>query len=270
MTSNDIHRYYNQGKEQGRLLAGSGQLEEARTREIVLRYLPAAPATVLDIGGGAGVYALWLARQGYEVHLVDLVPLHVEQALAASAQQPEHPIASARVGDAREVEFPDASADVVLLLGPLYHLHERDERLRVLREAYRLLKPSGTLIAAGISRFASLLDGLGQGFLADDKFATLVERDLHDGRHENPTSEPGYFTTAYFHYPTDLASELTEAGFQHETTLPVEGPMAFMPDFERFWNDAKLRERLLHMMRLIEHEPAMLATTGHLIAVGRK
>lgn len=70
-------------------------------QELLLRGLPPPPAVILDVGGGSGVYAHWLAAQGYTVHLVDGVPLHVEQARQASATQGAFPLASAEVGDAR-------------------------------------------------------------------------------------------------------------------------------------------------------------------------
>ena len=99
--------YYALGGEQGRLDQGYFPLERARTQEIVLRHLPPSPAVVLDVGGAAGAYALWLAARGYEVHLVDPVPLHVEQAMRASAPS-EHALASASVGDARALTREDA------------------------------------------------------------------------------------------------------------------------------------------------------------------
>src|SRR5688500_14621936 len=83
--------YYETGIETRRLQSGPGPLELARTREILERYLPPAPAVVLDVGGGPGIYAYWLARRGYEVHLVDAVPLHVEQARRSAQEQPDHP-----------------------------------------------------------------------------------------------------------------------------------------------------------------------------------
>jgi ubiquinone/menaquinone biosynthesis C-methylase UbiE len=85
---------------------------------------------VLDVGGAAGIYALPLAAEGYEVHLVDPVALHVEQARAPSASQPDAPLASAVVGDARALPVDDHSADVALLLGPLYHLTGAADRTR--------------------------------------------------------------------------------------------------------------------------------------------
>lgn len=270
MASNDLDVYYNQGREQGRLMNAGGLLEQARTQEIILRYLPNPPATILDVGGAAGIYALWLAGLGYTVHLVDLMPLHIEQALVASAAQPDHPLASACVGDARALDFSDASAGAVLMFGPLYHLPERDDRLAVLREARRVLKPGGLLFAATISRFASFLDGLMRGYLADDYFAELVGRDLTDGQHRNPRQLSGYFTTAFFHHPDEITQEVAEAGFRVEASLAVEGMAGFMPDFDTFWNDETLREQLLGFLRQVESDPAMLGATGHMITVGRK
>src|SRR5436853_6187316 len=115
----DIQQYYERGGEAGRLNFGAGRLEQARTRELIERYLPPAPAVVYDVGGGAGVYALWLAGLGYSVHLLDLTPLHVAQARQAAAGQPGQPLASAEVGDARRLPRAAASVDALLLLGPL-------------------------------------------------------------------------------------------------------------------------------------------------------
>ena len=97
----EILRYYAEADERSRLSTGWFQLEQARTRELILRHIPAPPATVLDVGGAAGVYALWLASRGYSVHLIDPVPRHIEQAQAASDGQARCPLASATLGDAR-------------------------------------------------------------------------------------------------------------------------------------------------------------------------
>jgi len=70
----EVTAHYEVADEAGRLLQMTGQLEAARTREILTRYLPAPPAVILDVGGGAGIYALWLAELGYTVHLIDPAP----------------------------------------------------------------------------------------------------------------------------------------------------------------------------------------------------
>src|SRR5204862_1547957 len=139
------------GHEQHRFSSPGGQLEFTRTRELLQRYLPPPPAVILDVGGGPGTYALWLAGLGYEVHLIDILPLHVEQALRASEASSRARLAGAVVGDARHLDVPDGSADAVLLLGPLYHLIERSDRLAALREAHRVLRAGGVIFAAAIS-----------------------------------------------------------------------------------------------------------------------
>ncbi len=265
-----IARYYDQGKEASRLLRGHGQLELARTRELLLRYLPPAPAVVLDVGGGSGVHACWLATAGFEVHLIDPILLHVEQARRVDAEQPEHPLASVRVGDARQLDQTTASVDAVLLLGPLYHLTERADRLLALREAKRVLRPGGVLFAVGISRFASLLDGLHQGFLDDPAFVAIVEGDLKDGQHRNPGQCSGYFTTAFFHHPEELAAEVRETGLVVEAMLGIEGPASFLHDFDAWWNDPARRERLLAAVRAVECESSLLGLSAHLLVVSRK
>ncbi|HZF07483.1 MAG TPA: class I SAM-dependent methyltransferase [Thermoanaerobaculia bacterium] len=259
--------HYTIAGEIGRLAVGAGRLELVRSREILGRLLPPPPAVVLDVGGGPGVYACWLAGLGYEVHLVDAVPLHVEQAEQASRSQPGRPLASARVGDARRLEAADGSAAAVLLMGPLYHLTERGDRLAALREAWRALAPGGRLFATGISRFASALDGLVHGFLDDPVFARIVERDLTDGQHRNPTDHPLYFTTTFFHRPEEIREEIVAAGFRCDFLLAIEGPPWLLQDLDAHWNDPARRERLLGVIRRLEAEPSLLGASAHLMAV---
>ncbi len=263
--ADDAH--YAAALEQDRLSQGPGRLELARTQELLARFLPPVPATVLDVGGGPGRYAFWLAGEGYRVHLIDVVPLHIEQ---ARAFQGASSLASATVGDARRLEHGDASADAVLMLGPLYHLTAREDRLAALREARRVLKPEGVVAAAYISRFASTLDGMARSLLDAPAFVDIVKRDLADGQHRNPTGHPDYFTTAYFHHPLEIRGEMKEAGLIHEDTLPVEGPGWLVADFDERWRDPGRRERMLDAIRRIEGEPTLLGVSAHLLAVGHR
>ncbi len=247
----EARAYYDKGREAERLFGGHGVIELARTQEIILRHLSPPPGTVLDVGGGSGVYACWLASLGYRVHLIDAMPLHVEQAEAASARQPEAPLASCRLGDARRLDEPDASAEAVLLLGPLYHLTERAERIQALREAVRVLKPGGLLVAAAVGRFASLLDGIVDNFLADPDYAAIV-------------------ATACFHLPRELEDEVREAGFERVEILGLEGPGWMLADLEARWADPARRRQILDAARAIEREPTLMGLHAHILAVGRK
>ena len=265
-----ITSHYASGYEADRLNTESGQLECERTHELLMRFLSPPPATIVDVGGGPGAHACWLAKHGYEVHLIDLSPLHVEMAIAASGRQPEAPLATVAVGDARALSRSDQTVDAVLLLGPLYHLTARADRIGALTEAHRVLKPAGLLFAVGISRFASVMDGLRRGFLKDAQFAGIVERDLQDGQHRNPTQNPEYFMDTFFHHPDELRQEIVEAGFVVSGVYGVEGPAWLASDFNAWWTDPVYRERLLKIARNLETEPSVLGVSAHMMGVAVK
>ena len=223
----------------GRLDKPRGTVEFLRTMEIIGRFLPPPPARILDVGGGPGRYALDLQAAGYVVELVDVLQAHVAQARSAGVKL-------ATVGDARELKFVDAAMDSVLLLGPLYHLTERRDRVRAWSEAARVVLPNGVVIGAAISRFASLIDGLNLGLLAEPGFAAIVDEDLPTGQHRNPEHREKWFTTAYFHHPDELSPEMAEGGLEPELVAAVEGPAQTVgPALEEWLADPRLRETLL-------------------------
>lgn len=266
----DILSYYSRGDEGSRLVSGSGRLELARTKEILRRYLPPSPSTIVDVGGGPGIYSLWLARAGYEVHLVELVHKHVEQARAASEAHKDHPITTIEQGDARKLSHADGSVDAVLLLGPLYHLTERSDRLAALREARRVVRPGGVIVVAAISRFASLLAGLTEGHIDDPRFVRILERDLVDGQHRNKSESLSYFTKAFFHRPEELIAEVRDSGLENVAILPVEGAVWLAKSFDERWADQERREQLLDLVRRTENESSLLMLSPHLLAIAER
>ncbi len=266
----EIADHYRSGYEAGRLVTGTGNLDRERSRELLQRFLPPPPAAILDVGGGPGGHATWLAKKGYQVHLIDITPLHVQMAREASQSQPEAPLASAELGDALSLSWSDKTADVILLFGPLYHLTDRKDRLVALREAYRVLKVGGMLLAVGISRFASMFDGLRQGFLKDPRFADIVTQDLKNGQHRNPTHHPEYFMDTFFHHPDELRDEVAQAGFEVLNVFGVEGPGWLPRDFDDWWSQAEYQERLLQIARTVETEKSLLGVSAHLLAVAKK
>ncbi|MYD95348.1 MAG: class I SAM-dependent methyltransferase, partial [Chloroflexi bacterium] len=221
-------------------------------------------------GGGPGRYACWLAGLGYEAHLVDPVEKHVEHAREASCAQPKHPLARVTLGDARSLDQADGSADAVLLMGPLYHLTDRDDRLAALREAYRVLKPGGVVIAKAINRFASLLSALSRGHIDDPAFAPILRRDLADGQHRGLPDDFGYFTTSFFHRPEELEAEVREAGFDQPDLYAVQGPGLAASDVDERMSDAVKRARLLDWIRCVEQEPTLLGMSKHFVVVATK
>lgn len=240
--------------------SGLGQLELIRTQLVLQRHLPQTPATILDVGGGPGVYAYWLDALGYEVELLDIVPRHIRQATERGIR--------AQIADARELPVSDSSQDAVLLLGPLYHLQDRDDRLAALAEAIRVARRSAPVFAAAISRYAPAIDGLDSGFFDDPAFAGLLDAVTETGRHFNPTGNPNYFTTSFFHKPDELESELSEAGLTDVEVLAVEGIGWAAQDLDERMADADSQRKLLELLEQLEREPSILGASPHLLGVG--
>jgi ubiquinone/menaquinone biosynthesis C-methylase UbiE len=265
----EVVEYYQRVAEESRLATGRSRLEFERTKELITRFLPQSAARILDVGGAAGQYSAWLAEQGHEVHLVDASERLIGEARKLNATL-KAPIASVEVGDARSLPQPDGFADVVMIMGPLYHLTEGTDRLAALIEARRVLAHSGTLVVAAISRYASALDGLSRNLTTDPAFVAMRDRDLRDGQHRNSTDRPDYFTTAYFHRPDDLEGELEAAGFDDVRVFGVEGPGWLIADFDTRWEDPAQRAELMTIARSLESERAIIGASAHLLGIARK
>lgn len=260
----EINDFYERGDEDRRLTVGGGsRLEFVRTRELLERYLPDSPARVLDVGGGTGIYAFELCARGYDVAMIDPVQIHVDRARELIEERQLAESMTADVGDARRLEFNDDAFDAVLMLGPLYHLTEPTDRALAWSEAVRVTRPGATVMAVGISRFASLLDGLKRNVLSDPVFRSVVEADLADGQHRNPggSRRQELFTTAYFHSAAGLVEEATDAGLDDIKILGVEGPAWMVENLDEI--DAQV-----DAARATEAEPSLMGATSHLMLIG--
>jgi SAM-dependent methyltransferase len=263
--------FYERGLEAGRLVtSGAGQLEFERTQEIVLRHLPPPPAVIADIGGGPGRYALWLAGLGYRVIHRDVVPLHVEQLAAAAVAEPgaASGIESA-VGDARSLDLADASADAVLLLGPLYHLTRRADRIQALREACRVVRPGGPVCGAAISRWAARYDGVLRQRLHEQEPEMLEVMGPLERTGVIPPLGPGRFT-AYTHRPRQLRDEFGLAGLIATDVVSVECGVFLLPDLQERMADPEARQVIMDSARAVERVPELMGLGSHLIATGQR
>ena len=254
----EILAYYNHGQEDGRLRAGTGRLELWRTQDILRRVLPEPGGRLLDVGGGTGIHAEWLAAEGWTVELVDPVPSHVQQAATL-------PGVTAQLGDVRALPFDDATADVVLLLGPLYHLPEPDDRHRALAEAARVVRPGGTVVAATINRHAGLHDQLSRGGWFEPERRDRLAETSATGR----VGADGDFTTAYLHHPADIAAEMAAAGLTVTGQYGVQGAAWLMGDIAAYLEDDTKRDAVLAALRVTESDPALLGVSAHLLTAAQ-
>jgi SAM-dependent methyltransferase len=263
--SNDVLAYYETGVEVDRLAHGAGALELTRTKELLARHLEPG-SRVADVGGGPGVYADWLADAAHRVVLVDPVGAHVETARTLAGEPARF---ETRLGDARRLPFADASFDAVLLLGPLYHLGERAQRLEAVSEAARVTRPAGLVIAAAICRYAGLFHALRDGRLGARTVLENVVDEVRSGRRVPPSRRGAPFADAFFHLPEELRDELVAGGLSVEALYGVEGPGVLLPDLDRRWEDQGARSELLRAARDAETDPHLILLSAHLLAVSR-
>jgi SAM-dependent methyltransferase len=262
-----MHAHYELGKEADRLTSsGAGRLEFERTTEIVLRHLPEPPATVADIGGGPGRYALWLAGLGYRVVHRDIVPLHVEQMHISMGTGSA--IDSA-LGDARSLDLADASADAVLLLGPLYHLTQRADRVQALSEARRVVRPGGPVFGAAISRWAPRLDGMLRLRMYEDLPEVIELVGPLERTGLMPAIRSGDFN-GFAHRPGQLRAEFTSAGLAVQDLVSVEGAAFLLNDLDDRVADERAWQVILDAARAHERVGELLGLGPHLLATGMR
>jgi len=256
MVPDRLADHYSPGLEATRLTRSAhGRLEFLRTQELLRRLLPEPPARVLDVGGATGVHARWLARDGYRVHVVDPVAHHVEAAAALDG-------VTAEVGDARHLSAATDSVDAVLLLGPLYHLPAAQDRETAILEARRVLRASGVLVAAAISRYLSLLEAGTNGELTEDLIRPVTEV-IETGAYDGHVG----FVGGHWHTADELRDEVRSRGFSDVEVYGVEGPAWPTLDAIGAERSDALQDAALRCARLVERDPLMLHTSAHFLAV---
>lgn len=271
---------YDAGIEKNRLREGIGIIEFERTKEILLEKLPAAPAVVYDIGGAYGEYAWWLASLGYKVHLFDLSETNIEMSKELAKEYPGVRLSAAEVCDARCVPRPDKSADAILLMGPLYSILERDERLRAIKESCRLLKDDGVLFSAALTPYSVLVprivmyradDSPKRKELDDSAVIAMIERALQDGCYINPEKKVvSGLGSSHLHTAKALREELLCGGLTTSAVHGVMGGAWLAPNLNELLANEDTRKQLMKTVRMLDAHEEIIGLSGHLLAVSEK
>ncbi|MGW2506233.1 class I SAM-dependent methyltransferase [Streptomyces sp. NPDC001588] len=271
-----VRDYYEQSaeREAGRLSRpADGAVEWELHARAFEECLPPAPARILDNGGGPGTWTLWLAHRGYRVTLTDLSPALLDVARTRIAQAPRQyavNVEAVTEADARDLSaFPDASFDAQLCLGPFYHLTSDSDRLQAVREAHRVLRPGGLLIATVMPPYMRLVSTvLEHGSAA---FTTgAVARILDEGRHDDP--RPGRFTGGYLTRPDDVTALFEDHGFRVRRLLASQGILAWaQPEVAVLaQRDPDAYRRLLDVAYRTAGDPSIHGMSGHLLVVAER
>ena len=266
-STNEVVHFYQHYDEDNRM--SRNPLEYLRCKEIISRYLANECLRIVDIGGATGAFSFWLASLGHSVDLVDITPKHIELAVQRQ-QELGVKLSSALVCDARQLPYENDSFDIVLLMGPLYHLQNKEDRIKCIQEAYRILKPNGVVLCEVISRYASMMDGFFCGLVKDPDFVDIFLRDIETGVHTDTSMSKQYFTDAYFHMPNEVHAELSEVGFHVEKLVAVTSFGHIIPGLDNKLKDENFRELLLKTIRLVETDAAIMGVSSHFIGIGKK
>ena len=267
LISPDIDDFYAATSEEGRLQLGLGPLEFERNKDLISRHLP-KKGIVLDIGGGPGIYAEWLAGLGQEVHLVDPVEKHIKQANKRSKQAKK--TFTSHLGIAQKLAFADEFAHVAILHGPLYHLQQHEQRIKAFIEAKRVLKPRGIVLGFAINHTASTIAALLNGCIHAPEIFEMCKAELTSGIHTPPKNMPGFLPSAYFHRPDELKEELEAAGLAYLDTYAVEGMIWMDKNYFESRSDPAKKARMLELMRITENDRTLLSLSPHMMIAGKK
>ena len=243
------------------------RMEFAVTMHTLTDYLPSAPQTVLDVGGGPGRYALALSSLSYQVTLLDLSQSNLDfaqQKARASSLFIEHYIH----GNALKLSpLHSGTFDAVLLLGPLYHLLSLQERQQALREAWRVLRPGGLIFAAFVTRYAGFRD-----LAKNSPLLLLEQRDEWEEILRTGVYRAGQgvgFTDAYFAHPGEIKPFMEEMSFETLNLIGCEGIIARNEEQVNQLS-GEAWQAWVKLNYQLGQEPSLHGAADHLLYVGRK
>ena len=262
----DIRDLYNDAWDVEDTRLARHRLEADITWRYPDRHLPPA-GRLLEIGFGTGAYTFPLASRGYRITAVDLAEGLVARCKAKADELGLGDRIDFRAGDARTLEgIPRGEFDAVLLMGPLYHLVLEADRMAALRSACTCLKPAGVIFSALISRFAVLgrLIRRDPAWIENEEVVRSVMQHGH-----RPHDAPRGGFRGYFARTDEVAPMHEAAGFR---TVRIAGVEPVVSAYDETYNalTGTRRDRWLDLLFEVSGEPSMVASSIHLLYIGRR
>ena len=267
LISSAIELFYNKASEEDRLSKGMGVFEFERIKYLISLYLKNS-STILDIGGGTGKYSEWLSKLNHNVYLVEPVDKHLK--IAQSRSQKLKNKFKVIKGEARNLDFPNNFADLVILHGPLYHLQNAEDRILAINEAKRVLKKNGIILGFGINSTASTLVGLLNGLIYKPTFLDMCKSELKSGIHTPPDDFPWLLAEAFYHKPRILKDEFLQCNFKIDKMFAVEGFIWLDKDYYANMLNPKRRGVLNDLLITTENDETLLPFSPHMMIAAIK
>ena len=260
----ELELYYNKFNEEKRLDSRHGQVEFVTSMKYIHRYLEELQKTkrkseikILDVGAATGRYSVPLAEEGYDVTAVELVKHNLARLKAKGST------VKAYQGNAMNLKrFEDNSFDVVLVFGPMYHLHEREEKLRALLEAKRVVRPDGFVFVAYIMNEYSvityafkekhILEGIENGMLDENFHCTKKANELYS-----------------FVRTEDIKSLNDEVELWRRQIIAADGAANYIRPFLNALSEEEFQYFIKYHLATCERED-LLGASGHLVDILQK
>ena len=256
--SNDaelVQEVYRRFNEDSRLnKSQAARVEFLTTVRYIEKYL-APGAKILDVGAGAGEYSLYFARKGYQVSALELADANIA---AFRAKMTDADQIDLDQGNALDLSrYDSGSFDVVLLFGPLYHLHEEADKLRCIEEAKRVCKPDGKIFFAFISNDIVILT-----------MQQCQDDYLMNGDYNKESFRLDDFPFV-FHTPDHCRELLGKADIQIIHEVASDGASELLQDLANGLDEASYQQYLRYHFYICE-KPEFLGMSNHLLFVGEK
>ena len=281
-----IKNYYSKFDEKNRLQNdNSGKLEFLMTTGILEKNLP-HPAemaaadgasaksdgeiSILDLGGGAGAYSFPLAKKGYKVTLADLSETLLSQAKKQKEEDKVQNLVSCDQVNATDLScYKDNSFDVVLLFGPLYHLTEKDEREKCIKEIRRVLKTGGKVFASFIPHLSGSI-ALVQRFCwsPDQVDINTLEECFNSGKFKN-LSDNG-FQEGYYPASEEIENLFAANGFEKQQLRSIRGFGYEKEDVIYKFENTPNFEKIIELIDSTATDKSILEMCGHAMYIGVK
>lgn len=263
-----IKDYYNKNSKNEwlRLNDPYSRLEFFSTMYMIKKYFP-SEGKILDIGSGPGRYSIELLKRGYRVTLMDLSNKSIDLAknnIEAMNLKAENYIC----GDALYLDFiEDNFFDAILLMGPMYHIHSKEERIKILENCRRVLKEDGVILITYINSLGVLKVGVSD---FPDEFKDINK--IYELFHEKSFSEDESFTETYFTVPEKAIDEVSKSGFKILSRAGAEsflgGQAFYMTKY--YIENKEIYFNLLKVATEKCEDERFRDSTEHLIIVAKK